>query len=70
MLINDMKKHRKHHKVAELFLPLQTTHVTEHFNDFLFYLSLRIVSYPPLYYYAMLRYVLWDNWLVKSRSRE
>jgi len=25
---------------------------------------------PPLHYFAMLRYVPWDNWLGKSRSHE
>jgi len=56
MLINDMKKHRKqtvHHKVAELFLPLQTTHVTKHFNDFLFFF---IVTHRQLSLVTLLRY--------------
>jgi len=29
-----------------------------------------IVGYPQLHYSAMLRYVLWDNRLEKSRSHE
>ena len=52
----------QHIRISSLVNDLQAVCATDLTNF--------IVGYPPLHYYAMLRYVPWDNWLEKSRNHE